>query len=183
MKRRSITIVLVIFVIATFVLAGSASADPTKQDFYFKWGRFIGWQDCELRITGVAAHCPGQGYTVEIYSSTHPLVSGTIQFWYDTDNVVKPDGTGWYNQERFHGGWLIQPVGIDGYWEGTLTSNPGKFGPYETLVTMEGKGYGALSGYLMKGTHWWEPDTTGTSPYGGIWPANGGVIIPTGLVK
>ena len=25
-------------VIATLVLAGSASADPPKQDFYFRWG-------------------------------------------------------------------------------------------------------------------------------------------------
>ena len=48
---------------------------------------------------------------------------------------------------------------------------------------MQGKGYGELDGYLLKGTHWWEPDTSGTSPYGDFRPANGGVIIATGQVK
>lgn len=183
MKRKSLPLVLAAFVIGTLVLAGSAAADPPKEDFYCGWGHFIGWQDCEVRVTGAAAHCPGQGYTVQLANCSHPLVNGTIQFWYDTDNLVKPDGTEWYDQERFHGGWRIQPVGIDGYWEGTLTSNPGQFGLYEPLVTMQGKGYGELDGYLLKGTHWWEPDTSGMSPYGDFRPANGGVIIATGQVK
>lgn len=183
MKRRSLPIVLVIFVIATFVLAGSAAADPPKEDFHFLWGEFIGWQDCDLRITGVAAHCPGQGYTVEIYSYTNPLVNGTIEFWYDTDNLVKPDEYGWYNQERFHGGWLIQPEGIDGYWAGTLVSNPGRFAWYEPTAKWEGKGYGVLSGYLLKAASWLEPDEDGNLLYGNFWPASGGVIISTGLMK
>ncbi len=183
MKRRSIPIVLVIFVIATFVLAGSASADPPKEDFYFKWGDFIGWQDCELRITGGAAHCPGQGYTVEIYSYTNPLVSGTMEWWLDTDNLVKPDEYGWYMQENFQGGWRIQPDGIQGYWEGNLASVGGQFDWYKPISKLEGKGYGALSGYVIKGAHWIEPDEDGNPLYGSIQPANGGVIIPTGLVK
>lgn len=86
-------------------------------------------------------------------------------------------------RENFQGGWRIWPDGIDGYWEGNLVSPGGEFDWYEPISKMKGKGYGDLSGYLFKGTHWIEPDTTGTSPYGEVWPANGGVIILGGLEK
>lgn len=179
MKAKRFLFVVVLAMVATLCLTGSTAADPPKSDFYFRWGRFLAGHMCEeMRLTGAAAHCLGQWFKVEIYSTTNPLVSGTFEFWYDS-NLGWPDGQGWYYRNRFQGGWRIQPDGIDGYWEGSLSSVGTKQGWYEPISRMDGKGYGALSGYLIKGTTWWEPDPTGESPYG-AWPVNGGVIIAAG---
>ncbi len=181
MKARRLMFMVVLAMVATLCLAGSAAADPPKANFYFRWGYFLDGVGCDLRVTGVAAHCPGQWYKVQIYSTTNPLVSGTMEFWFDTDNLGWPDPWGWFWRERFQGGWRIQPDGIDGYWEGNLTKIGTGFDWYQPISKMEGKGYGALSGYLIKSAHWLEPaDPSEESPYGTMWPVNGGVIIMPG---
>lgn len=183
MKLRKLSLVLAAIAIATFLLAGSASADPPKEDFYFRWGYFVDGHGCEdFRVTGTAAHCPDQWYKVQIYSTTNPLVSGMMEFWFDTDNLAQPSGD-WYLREQFQGGWRIHPDGIDGYWEGNLTSIRGWFDWYVPISRMEGRGYGALDGWLLKGYHWMEPAEPGTSPYGWMWPVNGGELIRTGRAK
>jgi hypothetical protein len=184
MKLKKLTLILVVIAIATVVLTGAASAEPPKENFYFRWLWFLDMTGCDFRATGEAAHCPNDYYKVQV-TSADPLFEGTLEFWFDQQNLAQPNEWAWFDRSNFQGGWRLQPAGVpDGWWEGQLSS----IGPwdewyewYEPIAIMDGKGYGSLAGYQLKGHHWQEPDD-GTAPFG-VWPANGGELWLTGKGK
>ena len=185
MKARRFMLLIAVVCVTMLCLGTSAAADPPKEDYYFRWGEFLDYQDCGTgwHFTGNAAHYGCEYYKVKIVdaTATNALVNGTFEFWFDHTNyaVFVPEWD-WWRQAQFQGRWRIQPNGIDGYWEGTMASvGNGQGGWYEPISHGTGRGYGELDGWLIKTTHWYEPDD-GTSPYDGFWPVNWGVIIAKG---
>jgi hypothetical protein len=192
MLSSRLTFVLGVVAIATLLLAGSASADPPIQDFYFKWGPAdealwfsAGGEDfCPVQ-TGKAWHSECGVWPFYVADSTHPFISG--YFVWEVDHLngfYWPEWYGFWPQPQIHGTWRIQPTGIDGYWAGTFQTVDNWEGEYNApIARMVGRGYGAFDGYLIKGTHWFEPAASGTSPYGDFWPVMSGELLLTGTAR
>jgi hypothetical protein len=174
------------FMLTALSLAPSASADPPKTEFTLRWGYFLDYQVCGdgITVTGNAAHGGCEYYKVAVYDADTDQYFGTFEFRFEHTNyaVYVPEWEWWRNQ-NFQGWFRIQPDGVDGYWEGNLTSvNRGvnEAGWYEPIGKGEGKGYGEVAGKIIKTTHYYEPCNDGASPFGDLWPMNSVVITQAG---
>lgn len=192
MKLRQLSCALAVVAITLLMLTGSIAADPPKEDFYFRWMLpdealwfSAGGEDfCPVQ-TGNYWHSACGVWPFYVVDSTHPLISGTYVWKVQTLNgVYVPEWSAFWPPAQIHGTWRIDPVGIDGYWEGTFQTVGNWLGEYEmTISKMVGKGHGALEGLQLKGEHWYDPVEPGTSPYWDMWPVSSGTITITGGAK